>query len=174
MLKYYLKLFIFSFFLLGCDTTAPQVSKTKIEQLSKLLASLDSSIPQHEARVLSKDILYKTQQLTQEFEMVSPPHFHNFLVNVGIREKGLCYHWSDALYLYLSAKEYDAFEFHLLGANIGDFFYEHNALVVVAKGGKIQEGVIIDPWRKVGELYFSKMVDDPEYVWHHRPLRGCN
>jgi hypothetical protein len=174
MLKYFLKFFIVSFFLLGCGDTVPQVSQTKIEQLSNLLASLDRSIPQHEARALSKDILYKTQRLTQEFEMVSPPQLHNFLVTVGMREKGLCYHWSDALYLYLSAKNYDAFEFHLVGANIGNYFYEHNALVVVAKGGNIQEGVIIDPWRKAGELYFSKVDDDREYVWHHRPLRGCD
>ncbi|UPT77266.1 hypothetical protein MN086_09420 [Sulfurovum sp. XGS-02] len=153
--------------------TAPSVSQTKIRDLSLLLQSMDSTIPQHEAMQLSKDVFHKTAQLTEAFEMTYPPQFHNFLVTVGIREKGLCYHWSDALYLYLSKKHYDSFEFHLIGANVGEYFFEHNALVVVAKGGKIKEGIIIDPWRESGKLYFSKVEDDPDYVWIHRPVRGC-
>lgn len=153
--------------------TPPSVSQTKITQFSLLLQSLDSSIPQSEAMRLSQDIFYKTQKLTKEFELTSPPVFHNFLVNVGLRKKGLCYHWSDALYAYLSEKKYASFEFHLAGANIGEYFYEHNALVVVAKGGTVKEGIIIDPWRDSGELYFSKVEDDSGYKWQHRPKRGC-
>ena len=173
MFKYYFKLFILSFFLVGCVVTAPSVSQTKVTELSLLFQSLNSSIPQSEAMQLSKDIFYKTQKLTEEFELTSPPVFHNFLVTVGVREKGLCYHWSDTLYAYLSQKPYMSFEFHLVGANIGEYFYEHNALVVVAKGGKVEEGIIIDPWRDSGELYFSKVKDDSSYRWTHRPKRGC-
>ncbi|MDM5263027.1 hypothetical protein PF327_02340 [Sulfurovum sp. XTW-4] len=153
--------------------TVPTVSQNKIRELSLLFQSMDSTIPQSEAIQLSKDIFHKTRQLTEAFEMTYPPQFHNFLVTVGVREKGLCYHWSDALYLYLSKKHYPDFEFHLVGANVGEYFFEHNALVVVDKGGKIKEGIIIDPWRESGELYFSKVEDDPDYVWIHRPTRGC-
>jgi len=173
MLKHSFRFFIVSFFIVGCTVNSSLVSPSKSEELSRLLQSLDKRISQNEARELSKDIFYKTAQLTEEFEMTSPPQFHNFLVTVGVREKGLCYHWSDALYLYLLGKNYDAFEFHLVGANVGEYFSEHNALVIVAKGGKIEEGVVIDPWRNPGELYFSKISDDPDYVWQHRPIRGC-
>lgn len=173
MLKYSFKFFILTFFLVGCVSTSPQISQTKVDELSYLIKSLDSTITQDEATALSEDIIYKTEQLRKEFEMTSPPQFHNFLVTVGVKEKGLCYHWSDALFVYLSAKAYDSFEFHLMGANIGEYFFEHNALVVVAKGGKIEEGIIIDPWRDPRALYFSKIEDDPDYVWHHRPKRGC-
>jgi len=173
MFRYYLKFFIFAFFFTGCGGNAPMVPQAKIEELSHLLGSLDKGISQKEATQLSKDILYKTRQLTEEFEMISPPQFHNFLVTVGLRDKGLCYHWSDALYLYLLEKNYESFEFHLMGSNIGEYLFEHNALIVVAKGGKIQEGIIIDPWRNSGELYFSKVGDDPKYIWQHRPIRGC-
>ncbi len=122
---------------------------------------------------LSQDIFYETQKLTKEFELTSPPLFHNTLVNIGLREKGLCYHWSDTLYGYLSQKQYLYFEFHLVGANIGEYFYEHNALVVVVKNGSIEEGILIDPWRNSGKLYFSKVVEDKEYKWKHREERGC-
>jgi hypothetical protein len=173
MLKHYFKSFILAFFLVGCAVTPPSVSQTKVTELSLLLQSLDSSIPKSEAMRLSQDIFHETQKLTKEFEMTSPPQFHNFLVTVGVREKGLCYHWSDALYAYLSGRGYISLEFHLAGANIGEYFYEHNALVVVAKGEKVEEGIIIDPWRDSGELYFSKVEDDSEYAWQHRPKRGC-
>jgi len=173
MFKHFSKFFILAFFLAGCAATPPSVSQTKITQLSLLLQSLDSTIPQSEAMQLSQDIFRKTQRLAKEFELASPPVFHNFLVTVGLREKGLCYHWSDALYAYLSEKHYASFEFHLAGANIGEYFYEHNALVVVAKGGKVEKGIIIDPWRNSGELYFSKVEEDSEYQWKHRPKRGC-
>jgi len=173
MFKFCLKFLILSFFLAGCVVTAPSVSQTKVTELSLLFQSLDSTIPQSEAMQLSKDIFYKTQKLTEEFELTSPPIFHNFLVTVGVREKGLCYHWSDALYAYLSQKKYASFGFHLVGANIGEYFYEHNALVAVAKGGVVEEGIVIDPWRDSGELYFSKVEDDSSYKWKHRAARGC-
>lgn len=173
MFRHSFKLLLISYLLAGCVVTEPSVSETKTTQLSILLESLDRHIPQEEARQLSKDIFYKTQQLTKEFELTSPPQFHNFLVNVGLRDKGLCYHWSDALYLYLSQKKYTFFEFHLMGANIGEYFYEHNALVVVSKGGRVEEGIIIDPWRDSGNLYFSKVSEDAKYKWKHRAKRGC-
>ncbi|WP_309494551.1 hypothetical protein [Sulfurovum sp.] len=173
MLRYCLRFLILSLFLVGCVVTAPSVSQAKVTELSLLFHSLGSTIPQSEAMQLSKDIFHKTQKLTEEFELTSPPVFHNFLVTVGVREKGLCYHWSDALYAYLSQKHYASFEFHLVGANIGEYFYEHNALVVVTKGGKVEEGIIIDPWRDSGELYFSKVKDDSAYTWTHRSKRGC-
>lgn len=157
----------------GCAVTPPSVPQEKVTRLSLLLQSLGSDITQSEAKQLSQDIFRKTQTLTKEFELTSPPVFHNFLVNVGLREKGLCYHWSDALYAYLSGKHYPSFEFHLVGSNIGEYFYEHNALVVVARGGKVEEGIIIDPWRDSGELYFSLVKGDVEYRWEHRPARGC-
>lgn len=173
MLKHCFKFLALAFLMTGCVVVPSSVPQAEVTRLSLLLRSLGSDITHSETKQLSQDIFRKTQKLTKEFELTSPPVFHNFLVNVGLREKGLCYHWSDALYAYLSEKHYPSFEFHLVGANIGEYFYEHNALVVVAKGGKVQEGVIIDPWRDSGELYFSLVKSDVEYRWKHRPARGC-
>jgi len=159
--------------LVGCVATPPLSPKTRITQLSQLLQSLDTNIPSQEATILSQDIFHETAILTKEFELTSPPLFHNFLVNTGIREKGLCYHWSDALYGYLLQKKYPHFEFHLVGANIGEYFSEHNALVVVAKNGSIKNGILVDPWRDSGKLYFSRVVEDKKYQWKHREERGC-
>ena len=173
MLKNFFNLLLLSLLLIGCVVSPPLPSATSTTQLSKLLQSLDKSIPQDEAMLLSKDIFHETQKLTKEFELTSPPLFHNSLVNIGLREKGLCYHWSDALYAHFSQKKYPHFEFHLVGANIGEYFSEHNALVVVKKGGSIKNGILVDPWRNSGKLYFSKVEDDLTYKWKHRANRGC-
>ena len=162
MFQHLFKLLFLSFFLTGCVTTAPLTPQSNLMQLSLLLGSLDEHISKTEAMQLSRDIFEHTEKLSKEFNMTSPPQWHNFLVNVGIREKGLCYHWSDALYVHLSQKKYPSFEFHLMGANIGEYWSEHNVLVVSEKDGKVEEGIIIDPWRNSGNLYFSKVNDDTQ------------
>jgi len=162
-------LFVFN----GCSVKQEPLHKTETEALATLLWSLDKNIPLQEAQYLSKDIFAQTDRLAKTFKLTSPPLFHNFLVHIGLRKKGLCYHWSDALYLYFYRRGYTHFEFHLAGANIGNYFYEHNALVVTAKDGLVEEGIVIDPWRNSGKLYFSKVKEDKKYLWKHREERGC-
>jgi len=171
--KLLLPAFLWAFFLFGCAVKVIPPSPAHIEALSHILVTLDTSIPKEEALQLSKEIFQKTEALTKEFEMTSPPWYHNFLVNIGLKEKGLCYHWSDALYTYFAHKPYHSFEFHLMGANIGEYWTEHNVMVVVAKDMPVEEGIVIDPWRESGRLYFSKVKEDTKYVWKHRASRGC-
>jgi len=158
---------------MGCTVTPTKAPQSQIETLSLYIQGLDRSVPYKANMEVSLDIFQKVRNLTKEFALTSPPLWHNFLVNVGLRNKGLCFHWSDALYLYLKKRHGKYFEFHLVGANIGEYFLEHNALVIVAKGAKVKEGLIIDPWRNSGKLYFSLMKDDSKYRWTHRRDRGC-
>ena len=171
MHKYFFKLFFVSLFLLGCSVQIDPPRKSKVLALTQLLESMDSVSSHQEAEQLSKDIFQKTARLTKEFKMISPPQYHNFLVNIGLKEKGLCYHWSDTLYIYFTHKSYPSFTFHLMGANIGEYWTEHNAMVVVAKDLPVEQGIVVDPWRDPGKLYFSKVREDTQYHWKHRPKR---
>ena len=158
------------FFLLACSTTSPSPSNTS-NRLSILLQSLATDVSRTEADTLAHEIYQETEKLRKNFDPVSEPHVNNFLINVGLKEEGLCYQWSDALYLHFKKRTYSHFEFHLLVADKGEYFSEHNVLVVVAKGGKVMDGVIIDPWRKSGELYVLKVREDKQYSWKHRKER---
>jgi len=173
MRKHFFKLIILGFVFVGCAVIPTQAPQSQIDKLSVLLHTLDNEVPYQESRYLSRDIFKKTKQLTKEFELTSPPLWHNFLVNIGVRKKGLCFHWSDSLYVYLKQRHYKHYRFHLVGANIGEYFSEHNALVVVPTGSKIEDGIVIDPWRNSGKLYFSKVTKDKKYQWSHRTDRGC-
>ena len=164
---------------MACTEPRPQKNSSYTDIDTEKLASLLNKIApytkniQAEKQKLAKDIFAYTQKLRQTFKRTSSPLYHNFLVNINIKEKGLCYHWSDALYLHLKAQNYQDFEFHLVGANIGKYWTEHNALVIIAKGTDIQKGIVIDPWRKLHSLYFGEINKDKAYQWTHRAKRGC-
>jgi len=172
MHRHFFKYFFLLFLFLGCSVKSIPAPQSQVEKLTLLLQTLDNSISYKESRVLAKDIFKQIEKLTKKFELTSPPLWHNFLVNIGFRNKGLCYHWSDALYLHLHQKRYRDFSFYLVGSNIGDYFLEHNALLVVAKGTEsVHDGIVIDPWRDSGKLYFSKIEEDKKYLWKHRKAR---
>ncbi|QOR62261.1 hypothetical protein ACM66Z_01950 [Sulfurovum sp. ST-21] len=168
-----LKLFFLFLFLWGCSTVHDPHQQSSRKVLAIQLMELDEKISYHEAQDLSSAIFQRSAVLDQMFERTGNPYMHNFLVNIGLKKKGLCYHYSDGLYSYLKQKNYSGFEFHLVGANIGDYWREHNALVVVAKGQKVMDGIVVDPWRDERELYFSKISEDRTYEWKHRIRRGC-
>ena len=171
MSKFLLSLLLATFFV-SCSTV-PDTSQNRVENLATLLQTIDKEIPFEKALSLSKEIFQQTDQLRDEFNPISEPHVNNFLVNIGLKEKGLCYEWSDPLYIYFRRKPYRYFSFHLIVANRGKYFREHNVLAVTSKKDDIPNGVIIDPWREPGKLYISKVKDDIKYVWAHRFKRGC-
>lgn len=165
---------LFSFFFWGCTVETLRPQKQDILQLSTLLHHANPRSSHSETLKLSQDIFAQTQRLTQRFQRSTSPKFHNFLISIGLKEKGLCYHWSDALYQYFSTqKAYPSFSFHLMVSHKGSYWKEHNTLVIVPLNQPIKEGIIIDPWRDTQKLYFSKVKDDHAYTWVHRAERGC-
>ena len=172
MYRHFFKYVFLLFLFWGCSVKSVPAPQSQVEKLTLLLGTLDNTVPYKQNRILSRDIFKYVEKLTKKFELTAPPLWHNFLVNIGLRNKGLCYHWSDALYLHLYQKNYENFSFSLVGSDIGDYFFEHNALLIVAKDAKsIKCGIVIDPWRESGKLYFSKMEDDKKYKWKHRKER---
>ena len=172
MFRYFSSLTLLLFILSGCAFMTPQPSSDDTKtRLTTLLSSLDSRIPQEESHRLAADIIRRSAVLEQAFDRRGNPYLHNFLVNIGVKKKGLCYHFSDGLYTYLIQRNYPHFAFHLAGAHIGEYWREHNTLVITAKGQPFEEGIVVDPWRKQGQVFVSRLKDDRAYVWQHRKWR---
>ena len=141
---------------------------TLYTQLKKTVKGIDAK----EAKRLSKEAIRYSQKLATRYKVSTPPLIHNFLVNVGMKERGLCYQWSDDLYAHLRSFHFRSIQFKPVGANIGKYWSEHNALVVLPKNDTaLEHGLLLDAWRKAGVLYFAPILKDPEYHWNIREDR---
>jgi len=159
------------FFVLACQRVyIPQSAQTKIYMQ---LISLDSFVSHRQAKRLAKELVYISNHLKQKFHPVIEPHFNNLLVNLGIQKGGLCYEWSDSLYLYFKTKEdyYTDFKFHLLVSHQGEYWSEHNAFAISLKGHDIEDGLVVDLWRDIDGIYVSKIKEDKSYHWVYRKDR---
>jgi hypothetical protein len=138
-----------------------------------MLRALPGADPR-EARLLADRALRESLELRRRYRAVSPPLWHNVLVNTGIRKRGLCWHWADDLWLRLRKLRLRTLRILPVGANVGSYWREHNALAVLPAsqpGYPLKRGILLDPWRKSGELWFAPVGKDPRYRWRLRSDR---
>ncbi len=162
-------LIILTFFFIGCvDHQSLVKKKVPHEELNILLVNLDKSIDTKEAKSLAIQSIDYSNQLIKYYDLVAPPLFHNFLVNTGVKTRGLCWHFASDMLEHSLKQDLQSFDFYIGGANINDYWEEHNTLVVTCKGCSFSEGIVLDPWRNSGKLFFSKVKDDKDYKWSQR------
>lgn len=165
-MKSFLFLSLMVLLLGGCSAKQDSLHVTpdQVSALSAELSNLSDTIDYQEARMFAYESLLYPQVLAERYGLVYPPTFHNFLINTGLKERGLCYQWSEDMITHLKGLNYQSFDLRWGVANKGEF-NEHNSVVVVAKGAPFRTGILIDPWRHSGVLYWAKVGDDPDYQW---------
>ena len=139
----------------------------RVAELEQLILQLGGKVDASEAKVLAQDSIVYAYRLSERYDLVWPPLWHNTLVNVGLKERGLCYQWADDMLAHAKERGYHSFDFYLGVSGLGTL-WEHNTLVVSAKGEAFEQGVVLDPWRDSGELYFAKVGEDEKYEWQLR------
>ena len=106
--------------------------------------------------------------LAEEYQLVRPAVAHNLLVLFGLRERGLCYHWTEDLMQRLQALDLKSFQLHWGVAYRGSELREHNCVVITAKGQRFFKGIVLDPWRNSGNLFWAQVNKD-DYPWKVLP-----
>ena len=159
-------------FLSGCSLTPLSTPTSfelsqKIERLTHMLEDLDVTVEKKEAHDLAKSAVFLSRKLVKKYKLVSPPLWHNTLINIGVKKRGLCYDWAEDLLAFLNKKQYRTLKLHYVGANI-DGYFEHNALAVSAKGKGIENSILLDAWRDSGNLFFIRLKEDKKYKWISR------
>jgi hypothetical protein len=134
-----------------------------IHTLSAQLAALSPAVRTDEANRVAACAHATARQLTVEYSIVGPALFHNFLVNAGIRKRGLCYQWAQDLIGRLDALNLTTLELHW-GVARPHTLREHNCVVVTANCQPFHEGILLDCWRHAGRLYYEKVGTD-HYPW---------
>jgi hypothetical protein len=130
--------------------------------LSRLLGHRDQ-----ETRRLVHTIVAKTDELTRNYRVQPPALWHNFLVNVGIRDRGLCCHWTQDLLREIKALQLT--KYHAAwGVSRYGTWREHNSVVITATGKAFETGIVLDPWRYAGKLFWVPVTAD-DYRWQPHP-----
>ncbi|MBI2345685.1 MAG: hypothetical protein HYV03_02105 [Deltaproteobacteria bacterium] len=119
-----------------------------------------------EAEKIAAALIRTTRRESASYKMVGSPIFNNILIEWGAKERGYCYHWTEALLKALPSDPFVHFERHWGGANIGRAT-ENNAVIVTARGVPVTSGIVYDAWRGAGHPWWRAVRDD-HYRWGER------
>lgn len=127
------------------------------------LATLAPTVRQDEAGRVAFRAYDYSLQLAREYRVVRPAALHNILVNIGVRQRGLCYEWAEDLLAELQALDPVSLQLRWGVARAGTF-REHNCVVVTARNQPFDQGVVLDAWRRSGRLVWRPVAAD-KYPW---------
>lgn len=163
---------ILLFLLSGCAGKTPQlelhpdVAKQQIRELNLAILALGDDIDAGEAQRAASIAIDYSRQLAREYEIEDSAIVHNLKVNLGIKPRGLCIHWTGDLMARMKQEGFYSLDLHWAIANYENAFrLEHSTVVISARGDSLQQGVILDPWRNSGDLYWAPTLQDSGYRW---------
>jgi hypothetical protein len=151
----------------GLHATERAVDPSR-EALARELAALAPSVRAEEARELANCACDYPQQLARMYGVVRPALLHNFLVNVGVKKRGLCYQWAEDLLAQLQTLHLVTLQLRWGMARVGTY-REHNCIVVTAHGQPFAQGIVLDAWRHSGRLTWTRVFADT-YPWQEGEL----
>lgn len=134
-----------------------------IEALRGELVALSPKIDADEAKRIAFIAHETSRRLAWDYGVVGPPLFHNFLVNAGLKKRGLCFQWARDLMDCLAALHLRTLDLHWGAARAGTW-REHNCVIVTAHGAPFRTGVVLDAWRHSGRLFAALLTAD-HYPW---------
>lgn len=158
----------------GCRSVpeAADAATHRSSQLQAEIIAMDAAVSHLEAKRIAKLAVQKASELTEEYKAMKPAWFHNVLVNYGFRERGLCFEWTNDLYLSLLDLRPGSVDLHLVVSKM-DTPKEHNAIAVTPRGQSITNGLVLDAWRQSGHLWFGPVKGD-KYDWVPLPPERFN
>lgn len=163
---------LLAFLLQGCATSnplldpSPVVEQQRIGELELAILDLGNAIDPAEARDAAAIAIEYSLQLAEEYEITDSPLTHNFLVNIGVKPRGLCVDWTYDLLVRLQQERFRSLKLHWGVANHDSTFrIEHSTVIISARDQPMQQGLVLDPWRQSGQLFWAKTLEDPEYQW---------
>src|SRR5438874_1404842 len=145
--------------------------KSIIDLRNALIALSPRTVDPSEAALLSETAHRTSRQLAREYGVIGDPAIHNYLINIGVRKRGIC-----ADYAHDIGAKLKEFRFKTLVLHWGSAWAkesdENNALVVTAKNQPFIDGIVLDGWRRGGRLFWCPVKNDPEYEVGRRGLLG--
>lgn len=145
----------------------PQVSRNVAELAAGILA-LGPGIDPQEALRAAQISYNHTASLKEAYQITDGPLIHNIKVNNGTKPRGLCWHWAEDVETRLKAENFQTLDLHRAIANYDNWRLEHSTAIISAKGASMYDGMVLDPWRKGGTLFWQGVRADKRYNWTPR------
>ena len=154
--------------LLACGTPPP-AQPEEVSRLAAAIRSLGPEVDPEEADRAARMAYRHTHDLALQYQITDPPLIHNTKVNMGLKPRGLCWHWARDMEDRLKAENFQTLDLHRAVANADNAFrLEHSTAIISARGDAYDEGIVLDPWRKGGRLTWARVADDDAYHWEPR------
>jgi hypothetical protein len=145
----------------------PLVEQQRIEELQLAILALGENVDQREARDAATIAIEYPLKLARQYQIADPPLVHNMLVNLGVKPRGLCVDWTADLLNRLRQERFHSLDLHWGIANYQSAFrIEHSTVIISARDQPMQQGLVLDPWRNSGHLFWAKTGEDPNYQWY--------
>jgi hypothetical protein len=146
----------------------PARIESSIAALQGSLKGLGKATDADEARRVAQTAVAGSLKLAEEYRLNTPARWHNLLIQLGVRDRGLCYHWTEDLMQRLQALDLKTYELHWGVAHKGSDLREHNSVIITALNQPFATGLVLDPWRNSGDLYWAAVRQD-DYPWEPLP-----
>lgn len=160
---------------IGCATSMPAIDLPpnaelqRIADLKRDILALDSRIDSEEAQRAAHIAIQYSQELARQYQVTGSAIAHNLKVNLGLRSRGLCIHWTEDLLRRLQQERFQSLDLHWAIANYeAAFRLEHSSVILSANHDSLDHGLVLDPWRNSGYLFWAPTLEDSDYPWEPR------
>lgn len=144
------------------NLASAQDEKSIVDLRNALIALSPRTVDPHEAALLSETAHRTSRQCAREYGVNTDPAIHNYLINIGVKKKGICADYTRDIGAKLKELRFKTLVLHW-GAAWPKEADENNALVVTARNQPFLDGIVLDGWRRGGRLFWCKVRDDKEY-----------
>lgn len=159
--------------LAGCGS-APEkrgrAGTAEVAALREMILAMGPEVDPVEAQRAAEVSFSHTRELAIQYQITDPPLIHNTKVNIGLRPRGLCWHWAEDMEKRLDSEGFATLEMHRAIAEGRGVRIDHSTAIISAKGDPYTAGVVLDPWREGGTLYYAPVVEDTRYFWEAREV----
>ncbi|WP_171236150.1 MULTISPECIES: hypothetical protein [unclassified Ruegeria] len=152
----------------GCSVSQPNATQSDIDALTQAIRSLGPEVDPVEAQQAATISYTYSQQLAREWNITDPAIIHNAKIANGFREFGLCNDWAQAMTARLRQENFRTLDLHWVTSPPTQFRIIHHSALISAKGDSMYDGIILDPWRNSGALYWAPVREDTKYNWRPR------
>ncbi len=152
----------------GCAVSKPTATQSDVDALAQTIRALGPEVDPVEAQKAATIAYSYSQQLKKEWNVTDSAIIHNAKVINGFREFGLCNDWAQAMTTRLKQENFRTLDLHWATSPPTAFRIIHHSAAISAKGDSMYDGLILDPWRNGGVLYWAPMREDTRYNWKPR------